>query len=224
MDTILYHIYHHKRINLAKLVPYGFVPSDDGFLYRKPLAGSGFLMTVTVTPAGQISTQVMDPAFGEPYTLHLIPDAVGSFVGEIRTEYEQILLDIAAQCCDPDLFQSEQAKELIAYVRSAHGDELEFLWKTFPNNAVWRRQDTKKWYAALLTVSKGKLGLDSDEKVEIIDLRAKPDVLETLVDGKSYYPGYHMNKKHWYTIILDGSVPLDEICRRIEESYLLAKK
>ena len=35
-------------------------------------------------------------------------------------------------------------------------------------------------------------------------------------------PGWHMNKKHWCTIILDGSVPFKEICRRIDASYLLA--
>ena len=33
-----------------------------------------------------------------------------------------------------------------------------------------------------------------------------------------------MNKKHWYTILLDDSVPLEEICRRIDRSYLLAVK
>ena len=32
-----------------------------------------------------------------------------------------------------------------------------------------------------------------------------------------------MNKKHWYTVILDGSVPFEEICRRIDESYGSAK-
>ena len=36
-------------------------------------------------------------------------------------------------------------------------DELEFLWQKFPDNAVWRRKDNKKWYGALLTVSKEKL-------------------------------------------------------------------
>ena len=41
---------------------------------------------------------------------------------------------------------------------------------------------------------------------------------------RSIEPGYHMNKKHWYTILLDDSVPLEEICRRIDRSYLLAVK
>ncbi len=34
-------------------------------------------------------------------------------------------------------------------------------------------------------------------------------------------PGYHMNKKHWNTITLDGSIPRGEIERMIENSYAL---
>lgn len=81
----------------------------------------------------------------------------------------------------------------------------------------------KKWYGALLTISKRKLGIPSDEIMEIIEFRIQPDELEALIDNEVYFPGYHMNKKHWYTIILDNSVSMEEIINRIEESYLLAK-
>jgi len=37
-------------------------------------------------------------------------------------------------------------------------------------------------------------------------------------------PGYHMNKKHWNTIILDGSIPDDEIFVLINDSYELVIK
>ena len=35
----------------------------------------------------------------------------------------------------------------------------------------------------------------------------------------SVQPGYHQNKEHWSTVILDGTVPADEIKRMIAESY-----
>lgn len=47
--------------------------------------------------------------------------------------------------------------------------------------------------------------------------------MEDFIDNARFFPGCHMNKKHWYTIILDGTVSMDEICRRVDESYLLAK-
>ena len=105
-----------------------------------------------------------------------------------------------------------------------YGDELEFLWEKFSGNAVWRRKDNKKWYAAVLSVSKRKLGFDSDEIAEVIDLRIQPEKLEDLIDNKNYFPAYHMNKKHWFTIILDGSVPSDVIFDYLKDSYDLAKK
>ncbi|MBS5523598.1 MAG: MmcQ/YjbR family DNA-binding protein [Clostridiales bacterium] len=38
---------------------------------------------------------------------------------------------------------------------------------------------------------------------------------------KSVLPGYHQNKEHWNSIILDGSIPEDEIKQMIAESYQL---
>lgn len=40
----------------------------------------------------------------------------------------------------------------------------------------------------------------------------------------SVTPGYHQNKEHWNTVILDGSVPSEEIMRMIGESYDLVQK
>ena len=41
---------------------------------------------------------------------------------------------------------------------------------------------------------------------------------------KSVIPGYHQNKEHWNTVILDGTVPEKEIKRMIAESYDLVMK
>ena len=40
----------------------------------------------------------------------------------------------------------------------------------------------------------------------------------------SVIPGYHMNKKHWNSVILDGSIPVGEIERMIDHSYTLVVK
>lgn len=40
---------------------------------------------------------------------------------------------------------------------------------------------------------------------------------------KSVLPGYHMNKNHWNTVVLDGIVPDDEVLDMLEESYQLVK-
>ena len=211
-------------MNTDKLAAYGFQKDGNDFLLAKPLRERDFIFNVTISIEGRVTTQIVDTAGNEPYTLHLAGGAVGSFVGSIRQQYEDILMDIAEKCFDSDIFKKEMSNEVIAFVRKEYGGELEFLWKSSPGNAVWRRKDTGKWYAVMLTISARKLGIDSDEAIEILDFRVVPDTLEKLLERENYYPGYHMNKKHWCTVILDGSVAFEEICGRIRDSYLLAVK
>lgn len=212
-------LFKNKKADPDKLTAFGFVPDGAGYRYDAILPGSGFQMTVTVDAAGDVSAVVTDPIAEEPYVLHLVDGAVGSFVGTIREQYEATLEKIADACFDADIFRFEMTKKLIAYIKEAYGDELEFLWEKYPDAAVWRRKDTKKWYGLLVTISKRKLGLSSDEIVEAVDLRIPAKESAAIVDGIRYFPGYHMNKKHWYTIILDGSVPSPELCRRVDDSY-----
>jgi predicted DNA-binding protein (MmcQ/YjbR family) len=58
-----------------------------------------------------------------------------------------------------------------------------------------------------------------------INLKCDPIKAEFL---RAYYssviPGYHMNKKHWNTVILDGSIPESEVCSMIDDSYALVVK
>lgn len=217
-------LFKFKKADFGKLTVYGFKRAGGNFIITKRLSGCGFLLTVTVNNLGQIFSEVIDDNLNEPYTLHLIDGASGGFVGQVRTDYENALKEIAEQCFDVEIFKNDCTKELIAAVKDFYGDELEFLWEKFSGNAVWRRKDNKKWYAAVLSVSKRKLGFDSDEIAEVIDLRIQPEKLEDLIDNKNYFPAYHMNKKHWFTIILDGSVPSDVIFDYLKDSYDLAKK
>lgn len=224
MSNIIYSIFRNKKVNLSKLWQFGFEQTESDYIYSKVLSESGFILTVHITKQGEISSEIIDPSLNEPYTLHLTDGVTGGFVETVKYQYQETLLEIADKCFESNIFQTKQAKELIDHIRSTYGDELEFLWEKFPNNAIWRRKDTQKWYGALLIVSKEKLGIPCKESAEILDFRISPEELETLVDHISYFPGYHMNKKRWCTIILDGSVPFEEICRRVDASYQLATK
>ncbi len=64
------------------------------------------------------------------------------------------------------------------------------------------------------------LGIKGD--VGQLNLKCDPDEALSLRDiFEAVIPGYHMNKKHWNTIILDGSIPEGEIERMIDNSYSL---
>jgi len=55
-----------------------------------------------------------------------------------------------------------------------------------------------------------------------INLKCEPDEALMLRDiFPSIVPGYHMNKRLWNTVILDGSIPRGEIERMIDNSFML---
>ncbi len=215
-------IFLHKEAVPEKLKRYGFQKNHDIQKYCTDILNGEFSLEISIGKNTVPDTKLIDSATNEEYILYKT-NATGTFVGEIRAAVTDILQDICEQCYDTVIFKEDQSARLIAYICEKYGNKLEYLWKKFPGNAVWRRKDNEKWYGVLLAVSRRKLGLDSDETAEIIDLRSDPKILESLIDHQRYFPGWHMNKKHWFTIILDGSVPTDEIFQRIDESYLLAK-
>ncbi|MBQ9126741.1 MAG: hypothetical protein IJY15_03160, partial [Thermoguttaceae bacterium] len=105
------------------------------------------------------------------------------------------------------VFESAQALAVIEYARRKRGDEAEYLWAKAPKNAILRRQDSGKWYAAILTVERRKLGgvpkkkrlddgpdaFDGSETVEVFNLKEDPEEIRYLVDGRLFFPAYHMN-------------------------------
>ena len=58
-----------------------------------------------------------------------------------------------------------------------------------------------------------------------VNLKCDPDEAFALRDiFEAVIPGYHMNKKHWNTVILNGTIPKGEIERMIDQSYGLVVK
>lgn len=84
----------------------------------------------------------------------------------------------------------------------------EFLWKQFPDYAVLRRRDTDKWYALVARLTADKVGGDKKDTVEIVNLRRTEGM-----DASRFLPAYHMNKKTWATVVIDGDAKADELRR-----------
>lgn len=217
-------IFKDKKPAFQQLLAYGFSKVPDGYCYSTTIIDGQFNLIITVSDDGQIHTSLIELSSNETYVLHQVQGACGAFVGRVRDEYEAMLVTIAEKCFVRDVFKSDYANQVIEYAWNKYQDKPEYLWEKFPHNAILRRKDSSKWYAALLVLSTKKLGLDDDRIIDIIDLRIDKNSIDSIVDGRRYFPGYHMNKKHWFTICLDGSVPIEEVFQWIDSSYELAKK
>ena len=74
---------------------------------------------------------------------------------------------------------------------------------------------------------RGKMFATLSERNGIAEMNLKCDPDEALALRDIFSavtPGYHMNKKHWNTVVLNGSIPDNEIRRMIDNSYLLVVK
>jgi len=61
-------------------------------------------------------------------------------------------------------------------------------------------------------------------QAEPLSISLKADPIDAIILRKQYQavrPGYHLNKKHWNTITINGSIPEDEIKLMIDDSYAL---
>ena len=117
-------------------------------------------------------------------------------------------------------------KAVFDYAKKTYGSDPEYLWEKTPDCAVLRHSSNRKWYAVILDVQRCKLGLESDEVVDILDVKCDPMLIGSLIQKNGYFKAYHMNKEKWITIILDGTVSDEEIFGLIDLSYELtdAKK
>lgn len=62
--------------------------------------------------------------------------------------------------------------------------------------------------------------LSLDEVPASANLKCDPDLALELRDRYvEVLPGYHMNKKHWNTVVIDGAIPEAEIRKMIDHSY-----
>lgn len=114
-------------------------------------------------------------------------------------------------------------KAILAYANKAYQSTPEYLWAGDPDSAVLRHTDNKKWYALIMNVSKEKLGLDDKEEVDIINMKCDPDMIGALRMINGIFAGYHMNKKYWISVLLDGSVDESMIYDLLDKSFALTE-
>lgn len=210
-----------RKINYDRLIEYGFILKEDNYYYEKIINDGVFKIVIEINKQKKIA-KVIDLLNDQEYNLVDVKGATGNFVGKIKEIYEALINDIIDKCSDVDVFKSKQTIAIINYVKAKYDNDLEFLWKKSPKNAIWRNQNNRKWYGAVLVISKDKLKIESNEMVEILDLRYQKNDIKNIIDNYKIFPGYHMNKDNWITIILDGRVELEEIYQLIDNSYQLS--
>ena len=110
-------------------------------------------------------------------------------------------------------------EDVFRYVRDAFGTEPEYLWLANPDFAVLRQAVGGKWYGIVMALRYEQLGLSQSGAVDVLDLKLDPALVLILRSQPGFCAAYHMNKTHWLSVLLDGSVPDERVRELIDLSY-----
>lgn len=112
-----------------------------------------------------------------------------------------------------------QRERITQYIQDAYGTRAEYLWADSPDSAVFRHPASRKWYAIMMRVRPESLGLTGEQPLDVMNVKCSAIMTGSLLLENGFLPAYHMNKSHWISILLDGSVSDDQIKPLLELSY-----
>ena len=104
--------------------------------------------------------------------------------------------------------------EIIAYTAERYSAGAERPWND--ENFIFRHGGNRKWFAVSMRVPYRRLGIEREGIADIIDVKCGPLLMDAYRRQPGILPGYHMNKDHWITILLDGTAD-DELIKELLE-------
>jgi len=110
---------------------------------------------------------------------------------------------------------------IFKYVNETYDTVLDYPFKKFPNCVALKHPSNGKWYGLIMNISPNKIGLPGEEEIDILNLKCPPELNGILRNGQNILPGYHMNKEHWISIVLERADSAVDVYHLIEQSFNL---
>ena len=111
-------------------------------------------------------------------------------------------------------------EKVFQYVKRKYSVEPDYPMPTAPTFPVMRHEDNRKWFAIIMDVPRDRLGLDGNGRVDILNVKlGDPLLAGFLTQQLGYFRGYHVSRGNWISILLDGTVSMEEIGQWIDESF-----
>ena len=210
-----------EEYNFSKeqLKGFGFKEEADKLVYKKEILDSSFSIEIVFVNS-QLMIEVYDLEFDEIYSLFSVDSAVGETVQNIREHVEKLLSSILGLADE----SGKISLEVIDYCNNKYGENHVNPLKKHPD-ILAMVNEKNKWYSLFLDVEYNKLNKNTDitTKVKILNVKYPADKILEIIDNKNIFPAYHMNKKHWISIVLDKNIKLETIKELIDISYSLVK-
>lgn len=211
-------VFNRYKVNENKLNTYGFSFVNDGFLYKKKLPNNDFELVVEIKNK-KINAKLIDINFNDEFK-QIDMEVTGNFVGELKEECRDILVDIRNKCFEKVTFIFSQSNRINHKIKEKYDVDPEFLFASSPGFGVFRNKSNKKWFGMIMNLPKNKITGDSKEEIEVMNLKLANDNNGYKIE-EGICPAYHMNKKYWASIILDDTLSDEKVMELIEIFYNL---
>ena len=97
---------------------------------------------------------------------------------------------------------------MLRYAQESCGTEPDCPFAGDTDSLVLRHEGSGRWFALLMRVKRGALGLPGEGRIDVMNVKIDPALAVSLRGRPGILPAYHMNKESWVSVLLDGSVPL----------------
>ncbi|MBF0777166.1 MmcQ/YjbR family DNA-binding protein [Streptococcus cuniculi] len=203
----------------ARLLDYGFKEERGVLRFCQSFMDGHFEARIQVDSNNQASAQIWDLDMDEEYHGFRIQRAVGAFVGEVRERYAEILQHLVQHCTEEETFRSTQGNRLVRYVKEHFQEVPDYPFTKAPDIATLRHATNQKWYGLVTQVPWTALGVvDKAGTVEIINVKVEAGQMKEWLAQEGIYPAYHMSKKTWVSISLDGSLADEALFALVSKS------
>ena len=114
-------------------------------------------------------------------------------------------------------------QDFFAYSLNTYDTLPDYPFEEDSVTAVLRHSDNRKWYASVMRVPRRKFGLDSDEIIDVVNLKLPTEMFGSFGKADGVYPAYHMNKLHWVSVLLPDA-PSDVVKFLLNASFEATRK
>ena len=96
-------------------------------------------------------------------------------------------------------------QSFLSYCLETYGTLPDYPFDEDFVTAVLRHADNRKWYALVMRLSRRKFGFESDEIIDVVNLKLPTEMFGSFGLEDGVYPAYHMNKLHWISVLLSDA-------------------
>lgn len=102
-------------------------------------------------------------------------------------------------------------QEFLDYCTDTYGTIPDHPFEDDFVTTVLRHSNTRKWYGIVMRLPRRKFGFDSDEPIDVVNMKLPVEMQGSFDKKAGVYPAYHMNKLHWVSVLLPDAT--DDLVR-----------